>query len=53
MTRDGRDWYWFSKHNMKGKFYGMYMIHPANKHVEQAEENKGNIYAYKMAGPRE
>ena len=42
ITRYGQDWYWFPKHKMKGKFDGMYMYHPNNKHDEWDEENQIN-----------
>ena len=32
INRDGQDWYWFPKHRTEGKFDGVYMKHPANKH---------------------
>ena len=36
---------------MEGKFDGMYMNHPSNKHDEWVEEKHRNREAYKMAGP--
>ena len=32
ITRDSQDLRWCPKHNMNGKFDGMYMNHLANKH---------------------
>ena len=32
---------------MDGKFYGMYMNHPSNKHDEYSEEKHSKIEAYK------
>ena len=40
VTRDGQDWCWFPKHNMKCKFDVMYINHPANKHDERVEEKQ-------------
>ena len=34
ITRDGQDWWWCPNHKMEGKFDGMYMNHPPNKHGE-------------------
>ena len=42
ITRYGQDWYQFPNHKMEGKFDGMYMYHPTNKHDEWDEEKKIN-----------
>ena len=38
ITRYVQDWWWCPKHKMEGKFDGMYINHPSNKHNEWAEE---------------
>ena len=42
-TTDGQDWWWFSKHNMYGKFDGIYIKSSVDKHYEWHEEEKRKI----------
>ena len=42
-TRNDQDLYWFPNHKMEGKFDGMYMNYPANKHDEWYEEKQRKI----------